>query len=189
MNSCLLTLAAIICFTCPNIAYSQTNSEMSQIPSGVFEFEQSNFFTTRKCLLDSIEPLRFRGEIEAWFYNYICFRGTAKTSTQIGIRLLDNGERDSPYVIFRWYPSPSIQSINFNEAGDYYKEFADSLPEQLIDNVKSFAKSCFTRYKSDKNYRSTSDEWFFAGFKSFCTFGRRGDAAHQPQFTWLVFKQ
>ena len=166
-------------------AQAQIPETPSEIPAGVVEFENSPFCRNHVCLLDSIEPLRFRGVIECWFYNYWHYRDESHPPTQFGIRLSNEGNRDSPYMILRWFPVIKIDDIDFAAMNDYLVDIVGETARRVIPFVRDFAKTQLGNKRRKPGSVSSSREIKISDFRFSCTY-TRGKSPRYPQFTLMV---
>ena len=166
-------------------AQAQIPETPAEIPAGVMEFENSPFCRNQVCLLESIEPLRFRGVIECWFYNYLHYRNESHPPTQFGIRLSNEGNRDSPYMILRWFPVTKIDDIDFAAMNDYLVDIVGEPAQRVIPFVRDFAKTQLRNKKRKPGSVSSSREIKIEDFRFSCTY-TRGKPPRYPQFTLMV---
>jgi hypothetical protein len=127
-----------------SFARAQIHKGPPRVPaSGVREFERSAFCHRYECLLDSIEPLRIHGFIEEWFYNYRVYprQGDYGYAMQIGMRLGEDGERTSPYLLIRWFPMRSLPVKEFKIAGDLIREVTGSKNLDAATLLTEFGQS------------------------------------------------
>jgi len=77
-------------------------------------------------LSDPIEPLRMRGVIVEYFYNYrVYFPDRTQHSGQFGLRLTTDGSHGNPYLIVRWYPATAQAMTESDVRG--IKELVDEI--------------------------------------------------------------
>jgi hypothetical protein len=159
------------------------------IPTSIAEFENSTFFKGRDIYLDSIEPLRIKGEIESWLYNYITTRESgANPAAQYGVRLKSDLSRDEPFIIVRWFPVRSIDRINFKPLDDLFKEYLGIATGQTISGIKEFARKEMAHKNKSEKYVPTSPEWQSGEFTIYCTY-TYGNAPRYPQLTVIIKKR
>lgn len=159
------------------------------IPTSVAEFENSNFFKSRDIQLDSIEPLRIKGEIESWFYNYIDMsESNTNPVAQYGVRLKSDSSRDEPFIIVRWFPVRNIDRINFKALDDLFQGYLGIPKEKTISRIKDFARKEMARKNKSEKYVPSSPEWQSGEFTIYCTY-TYGKTPRYPQFTVIIKKK
>jgi hypothetical protein len=179
-----LLVALSILFT-SSMSQGQILETPAEIPAGIREFENSSFCENHVCRLESIEPLRFRGTIECWFYNYLHYRETSNPPTQFGIRLSNEGNRDSPYMILRWFPVTKIDDIDFAAMNNYLLDIIGKQAQRVIPFVRDYAKTQLSIKKRKPGLVSSSREMKIENFTFSCTY-TPGKPPRYPQFTLIV---
>jgi hypothetical protein len=178
-------LVALSILFAPSMSPAQILEIPLEIPAGVMEFEDSSFCSNHSCLLESIEPLRFRGAIECWFYNYLHYRNKSHPPTQFGIRLSNEGNRDAPHMILRWFPVTRFDDIDFAAMNDYLLDLVGESAQRVIPFAREYAKTQLSTKKKKLGSVSNSRKMKVGNYSFSCTY-TQGKPPRYPQFTLVV---
>ena len=178
----LVTLAVLFA---SSLSPAQELEGSAVIPAGVAEFEDSPFCQKHECRLETIEPLRLRGVIDCWFYNYLFYGNSNRPPTRFGLRLSPAGDRASPYIILRWFPVATLRDIDWVALRDYLRDIIGNQADRVIPFVREFAGTQLRTKKRPANSVPSSRKMKAGDFTFYCTY-TPGRPPRYPQFTLLV---
>ncbi len=185
-NGRIFTLLFTLSILFPSLtSHAQIPEAPAEIPASVMEFENSPFFKNHECTLEKIEPLRYRGAIECWFYNYVHYRNESSPPTQFGMRLTNDGNRDSPYMILRWFPVTKIDDIDFAIIKDYLSDIIGKPAQRVIPFIRDFAKARLSNKNRKQGAVTNSPEMKIENLSFSCTY-TQGTPPRYPQLTLIV---
>lgn len=180
-----ILLAFLAVLFAASLSPAQEPEGPAVIPAGVSEFEDSPFCQKHECRLETIEPLRLRGVIDCWFYNYIFYGNSNRPPTRFGLRLSPAGDRASPYMILRWFPVATLRDIDWAAARDYLRDIIGDQAESVIPFIREFAGTQLRIKKRPANSEPSSHKMKAGDFTFYCTY-TPGRPPRYPQFTLLV---
>lgn len=154
------------------------------IPSGVFEFENMQFFKNNDCSLETIEPLSVNGKIVSWFYNYLCYSEKSKIPLQFGLRLNNKGKRDSPYLIIRWFPTTKLSDVDLIKTKEFLNELIGEQSNEVIELLKNFVLKELKNNRN-KNIVPSSQSIQTGRYNFECNF-TYGSPPRYPQLTLMI---
>lgn len=156
----------------------------SKIPIGIIEFEKSLFYKQHECFLESIEPMRYKGITQCWFYNYTHYSKNSEIPTQFGMRLTESGKRDSPYMIIRWFPIIRLEQVDFYTTNEYLKEIIGEASKDVITFLETFAIEQLQKENRNSN-QETSKTLQIKSFSFYCSL-THGSQPRYPQLTLII---
>ncbi len=188
----LVSLALIVAVLTPTaIAQNKEDAaELKRAPAAeVREFEQSAFCRKYGCFLKAIEPM---GPV--WFYNYRVFPPNAVAETQwygmqIGMRLsAENGSREYPYMIVRWFPIRSTPANEFAAINDLVREITSDAQFDASKFIGSFTQRLdFTRPSRKDEMDLVRGPSARVGSRNLkLDFTRGTDSCRYPQLTLMI---